>query len=193
MDRQHQLMAKDSYQLTRAARRKQLYMAEMRTCAASLTSAVGVTLDPEIIIEGIPDDLAPVKSSGRSVKAANQVKSSKASAETLKPRGAAKVIKLNASKKAQFDKVAAEKVKKDNAANEKIIAASKTVCKDFNTSTEPLIRYSKASTYLLKSQPSWREVVGPECELYVLSCLLRFWSRSSKHNDMHISSQVLAS
>jgi hypothetical protein len=46
--------AKETKDAFWAAKRNQLFMAEMRTYAASLTNAVGKSLDPESIIVGVP-------------------------------------------------------------------------------------------------------------------------------------------
>lgn len=57
------LTPKEVREALRAAKRNQLFMAEMRTYAASLTNAVGKSLEPETIILGVPHQSAQSKTS----------------------------------------------------------------------------------------------------------------------------------
>lgn len=54
---------KEIREANKAAKRNQLFMAEMRTYAASLTNAVGKSLEPESIIVGVPRQPTQTKAS----------------------------------------------------------------------------------------------------------------------------------
>ena len=51
---------------------------------------------------------------------------------------------------------------------------------------------SLISHYLAHLQPSWRDTIGPECELYMLSCLLHYWIAACKRKEQSFRIQVAA-
>ncbi|KAK5073495.1 hypothetical protein LTR64_007368 [Lithohypha guttulata] len=164
-----------SWQVSRAARRNQLFMAEMAVYAASLTNAVGRSLEPETIIVG---------STGMSGKPTEtplpQPTSSSKKEAPKKSGGGGKTNAKNARKQDMLDQLAASKAKKVDAADEKVISAWHTVWKGFAVEPDPAARYTKSQIYLQSLQPSWRDIVGPECELYMISCLAQIWVECSR-------------
>lgn len=184
MDQKGTIFNKNPYQAERAARRNQLFMAEMRTYAASLTNAVGKSLDPETVVVGSNDPVS-TSSIDHDVRPSTQ-----ANPRKDKPKGGAKAAKKNANKEALLAKAAAEKMKKNDATNEKFLVAWRNSCKDFDNIANPVLRYRKVHTFSLKSQSSWRAIIGPHCELYMLECLLQVWTElcrnGQQHHNMHI-------
>nr|POF06890.1 putative helicase [Quercus suber] len=177
-----------------AAKRNQLFMAEMRTYAASLTNAVGKSLEPETIIVGATKPAVTdsdrankglAKRTGVESPADSDVDSN-ASNSKGKPGGkkvGGKNAAKNAGKQAMLDSIAATKAKKDEAAGNKIANAWQVACKNFDADKDPRSRYRQAKDYLTRMQPAWREVVAAECELYMLSALLQFWIDVCRRGD----------
>ena len=176
-----------------AAKRNQLFMAEMRTYAASLTNAVGKSLEPETIIVGA------TKPSGRDSPALGSIKSgadspadsdasdSAASNTKGKPGkkagGGGKTAAKNAGKQAMMAQIAASKAKKDESSGGKIVNAWSVVCKNLQADSDPRSRFNKARGYLANLQSEWREIVGAEVELYILSCVLQFWIDACRRKE----------
>ncbi|KAF2165304.1 hypothetical protein M409DRAFT_67177 [Zasmidium cellare ATCC 36951] len=180
-----------------AAKRNQLFMAEMRTYAASLTNAVGKSLEPETIIVGVPRQATKIKS-GTDSPAESDLSDSGASSTQSKGKpapkkgGGGKTAQKNAGKQAMLNQIAAAKAKKDESAGDKIASSWAVVCKGFEADRDPRSRYRKAKEYLTHLQPSWRDTIGPECELYMLSCLLHYWIAACKRKEQEFRIQVAA-
>ena len=167
----------------KAAKRNQLFMAEMATYAASLTNATGRSLDPETIIVGFtkaPSVLTPPDSDDTDSSASTPKKK----AGGKKAGGGGKTAQKNAGKQAMMNSIAANKAKKDESAGGKVASAWQTVCKNIDADNDPRSRYRKAKDYLTNMKPAWREVVGAECELYMLSNLVQYWIDACR-NDEH--------
>ncbi|KAK4623760.1 hypothetical protein CLAFUW4_05812 [Fulvia fulva] len=186
----------DARQASREARRNQWFMAEMRTYAASLTNAVGKSLEPETIIVGAP---RPTKSkAGTESPADSDVSDSGTSTQNKgkpaqkKGGGGGKNAAKNAAKEAMMNRIAADKAKKDESAGDKIFSSWQLVCKGFQAETDPRTRYRKARVYLINLQPAWREVVGAEVELYLINSLLLYWIEACRQSQQKQRIQVAA-
>lgn len=178
-----------------AAKRNQLFMAEMRTYAASLTNAVGKSLEPETIIVGAvkPVNVDAEKGSSKAITKRSGIDSpvdsdadSGASNSKGKPGGkkvGGKNAAKNAGKQAMMNDIAASKAKKDEAAGTKIASAWQVACKNFEADKDPRSRYRQAKDYLARMQSGWRDVVAAECELYMLSSLLQFWISACRRGE----------
>ncbi|EME44870.1 hypothetical protein DOTSEDRAFT_70804 [Dothistroma septosporum NZE10] len=186
----------DARQASREARRNQWFMAEMRTYAASLTNAVGKSLEPETIIVGAP---RPTKSKAESESPAeSDISDSSASTQSKskpgqkKGGGGGKNAAKNAAKEAMMNRIAADKAKKDESAGDKIFSSWQLVCKGFQAETDPRTRYRKARVYLINLQPAWKEVVGAEVELYLVNSLLLYWIEACRQSQQKQRIQVAA-
>nr|POF18005.1 putative helicase [Quercus suber] len=178
----------------RAAKRNQLFMAEMRTYAASLTNAVGKSLEPETIIVGATKHTVAesdrankglTKKTGADSPADSDVDNN---ASTAKNKVAGKKVggknaAKNAGKQAMLDNIAAMNAKKEEAAGTKIANAWQVACKNFDADRDPRSRYRQAKDYLTRMQSTWRDVVAAECELYMLNALLQFWIDACRRGD----------
>lgn len=179
-----------------AAKRNQLFMAEMRTYAASLTNAVGKSLEPETIIVGVPHQ-SKMKPGTESPADSDLSDSGTSSTQSKgkpagKKGGGGKTAQKNAGKQAMLNQIAAAKAKKDESAGDKIAGSWAVVCKGFEADRDPRSRYRKAKEYLTHLQQSWRDTIGAECELYMLSCLLHYWIAACKRKEQSFRIQVAA-
>ncbi|USW51870.1 Putative helicase, P-loop containing nucleoside triphosphate hydrolase [Septoria linicola] len=177
----------------REDRRNQLFMAEMRTYAASLTNSVGKSLEPETIIVGATKS-APSRS-GTASPADSDTDSASSAQSKGKPggkKGGGKTAQKNAGKQAMLNNIAAVKAKKDESSGDKIHAAWQVACKGFEADKDPRGRYRKAKDYLANIQPAWREVFGTEGELYLVSNLLHFWIDACRRKEKSSRAQVAA-
>lgn len=162
----------DAKQQFWAARRNQWFMAEMRTYAASLTNAVGKSLDPETIVIG-----------GKQISAAATVEkgthggkkpAKKEHDKDDKKKGAKKGGK-NAGKAAIMESIAATMSKKDEIADQKAVHAWHTVVKNLSAERELPVRYSKIKEYHTNLSEDRRALFGAEVGLFMLSTLLEYW------------------
>jgi superfamily II RNA helicase len=177
-----------------AAKRNQQFMAEMQKYAASLTNAVGRSLEPETIIVGAvkPRNLAQPSSGTQTPDSESADESPSTSKGKPQPQkgGGGKKGKQNAGKQAMMNQIAANKAKKEESAGDKIVNAWHVVCKGIDAGTDPKTKYRKTQDYLASLPSSSRNVVSAECQLYMLSCLLQYWiaacrnEEKSKHMDM---------
>jgi hypothetical protein len=167
----------DERKAKKEAKRNQLFMAEMRTYAASLTNAVGKSLSPETIIVGETRSSAPSKPTSASPadSEASDSNANKAKPAQKKGGGGGKTAQKNAGKQAMLKEIAASKAKKDESASDKIVGAWQVVCRGFEADKDPRSRYAKAKAYLTSIQDAWRAVIGAEIELYMVNCLVQFW------------------
>lgn len=179
-------------------RRNQWFMAEMRTYAASLTNAVGRSLEPETIIAGIPRSSQP-KPSTQSPTSPVESEVSDSGSSTkgkgkpgAKKGGGGKTAAKNAGKQAMLNQIAAAKAKKDGSATDKIMAAWQVTCKSLEADSDPRSRYRKAKAYLSNLQSSWYEIIATECELYLLNCLLEYWIEGCRRGEQERRLQTAA-
>ncbi|CAK4000049.1 P-loop containing nucleoside triphosphate hydrolase [Lecanosticta acicola] len=183
--------AADAKQEFFAARRNQWFMAEMRDYAASLTNAIGKTLEPETIIVGA----VRKPKAGAESPVDSDASDSGTSTSSKKPgqkKGGGKTAAKNAGKQAMLNQIAAAKAKKDESTGDKIASSWQVVCKGFEADSDPRSRYRRAREYLINLQASWREVIGPEIELYLLNCLVCFWIDACRKKEGPRRIQVAA-
>ncbi|KAK5152342.1 hypothetical protein LTR04_006425 [Oleoguttula sp. CCFEE 6159] len=152
-----------------ALRRNQWFMAEMRTYAASLTNAVGKSLDPETVVVG------GTKASSKSFHMAkvessdSDSKISKGKAPTNKKPG------KNAAKQAMLENIAANAAKKEEGNTDKTIRAWHVICKNLEAEADLIDRYAMSKAYVNSLDTGKRAVLGAEVELYMLNALLGLW------------------
>lgn len=176
-----------------AAKRNQLFMAEMRTYAASLTNAVGKSLEPESIIVGATKPSGSnTPKAGLQSPADSDGDDSGASTPKGKPapkkggaggKSGGKTAAKNAGKQAMLAQIAESKAKKEESAGGKVVSAWQLVCKNFQADSDPRSRFRRARFYLTNLQSETREIIGAEAELYVLSCVLQYWIDASRRKE----------
>lgn len=165
----------------RALRRNQFFMAEMQAYAASLTSAVGKSLEPEIV----------TVSDGKKI-GKTHAESSKDSDDTASPRKSqpnrGATNRKGASKSIMLGKIAAGKASKDNENVEKFFSGWQTVRKGYESEPQPRLRYSKAKKYLLDLPDSRRVVLQAEVEFFILTSLIEIYrDLQNRETDKEIS------
>lgn len=163
-----------------AARRNQWFMAEMRTYAASLTNAVGKSLEPEtIVLGGKQITAAPsAEKSGHSGKKPAKKENDKED----KKKGGKKGGK-GAGKAAIMESIAATMAKKDELSDQKAVHAWHTVVKNLSAERELPVRYAKAKEYQTNLSDDRRALFGAEVGLYMLSTLLEYWIQVARVKD----------
>ena len=179
-----------------AKKRNQMFMAEMQKYAASLTNAVGRSLEPETIIVGAPKSTLslPHASSGRATPDSESNESSTSVNKNKgQPKKGSKKAQQSAGKQAILDQIAASKAKKDESASDKIVSSWHVVCKDIEADADAKSKYKKAKDYLASLAPALRNVIAAECQVYMLSCLLQYWSAVCRKNekDQHLELAAL--
>jgi len=189
-----------------AAKREQMFMAEMQKYAASLTNAVGRSLEPESIIVGAakPSAREPVADSGKGAPVKAKAPASAdsddtdSSASTKKPKpgkgggGGGKNAQKNAGKQAMLASIAASKAKKEESAGDKIVSSWHVVCKNIEADTDPRSKFRKVKDYITNLQAAWREVVAAECQLYMLSCVVQYWIDACRRKEQEKKLEVVA-
>lgn len=164
------------------AKRNQWFMAEMTTYAASLTNAIGKSLEPEtIVIGGKQITAAPSTESnshsGKKAPKNENVKDDKKKDD--KKKGGKKPGK-GAGKAAIMESIAAQMAKKDEASDQKSVQAWHVIVKNLSAERELPARYSKAKEYQTNLSDEKRKLFGAEVGLYMLSTLLEYWIRVAR-------------
>lgn len=179
-----------------ADRRNHRFMDEMQKYAASLTNAVGRSLEPETVIVGVPKApsraLKEVTNMDDSDSAESTASSAKGKAQAKKGGGGKNASK-NAGKQAMLQKIAADKAKKDEVTGDKVISAWTTSCRNFESDGDPRSKYRRAKNYSSTLKSDWAEMFGSEVELYMLHALLQHWIAlcQGKNKDKHIELTAL--
>ncbi|KAL1297753.1 hypothetical protein AAFC00_006291 [Neodothiora populina] len=163
-----------------AARRNQWFMAEMRTYAASLTNAVGKSLEPETIVLG-GKQLTVVATPDKNGQGGKKP-SKKETEKDDKKKGSKKAGK-GAGKAAIMESIAASKAKKDEASDHKAVQAWHTVAKNLGAERELSVRYAKLKDYQTNLSEDRRALFGAEVGLYMLSTLLEHWINVGRVKD----------
>ncbi|KAK3677050.1 hypothetical protein LTR78_003255 [Recurvomyces mirabilis] len=170
----------DEKQAFWVAKREQLFMAEMRTYAASLTNAVGKSLEPEVIIVG--GGKAGSKSTSAITSPADSDVSDSGTSTTnakggvgKKGSGSNKNVKQNQAKQAMLANIKTEQAKKEGSAADKIVKAWQVVCKALDLEKETRLKFRKAKDYVTNLQATWQDVLEAEVRLYMLNCVLQYW------------------
>ena len=176
-------------------KRNQIFMGEMQKYAASLTNAVGRSLEPETIIVG-SEKAKALPRSGRDTPDSDSADSVSSAPKTKAPpkkAGGGKKSQQTAGKQAILNQIAATKAKKDEAAGDKIVNAWHTVCKAIDAGDDPRAKFSKAKAHLASLPTASTDVVAAECQLYMVSCLLQRWIAlcKKKEKDHHLELAAL--
>ncbi|KAI7417662.1 P-loop containing nucleoside triphosphate hydrolase protein, partial [Hortaea werneckii] len=182
-----------------AERRNQLFMAEMRTYAASLTNAVGKSLEPETIIVGQSKagtrDSSPAVTSrkgGAESPAESDMSDSSAKGKQGKKAAGGKTAQKNAGKQAMMAQIAEARAKKDETAGGKVVSAWQTVCKNLQADSDPRSKFNRARLYLTTLKSDWREIISAEVELFILSCVLEYWISACRQKEQVQRKEVCA-
>lgn len=152
----------------RALRRNQFFMAEMQAYAASLTSAVGKSLEPEIVT------VSDVKKIGKTHAESSKDSDDSASSKKSQPNKGA-TSRKGANKSIMLGKIAAGKASKDNENVEKFFSGWQTVRKGYESEPQPRLRYSKAKKYLQDLPEFKRVVLQAEVEFFILTSLIEIY------------------
>lgn len=152
----------------RALRRNQFFMAEMQAYAASLTSAVGKSLEPEIVT------VSDGKKIGKTHAESSKDSDDSASSKKFQPNKGA-TNRKGANKSIMLGKIAAGKASKDNENVEKFFSGWQTVRKGYESEPQPRLRYSKAKKYLQDLPDFKRVVLQAEVEFFILTSLIEIY------------------
>ena len=155
----------------------------MRTYAASLTNAVGKSLEPETIVVGGKPSTASSSAEkgghgGKKPAKNENVKDDKKD----KKKGGGKPGK-GAGKAAIMESIAATMAKKDEITDQKLISAWHTIVKNLSAERELPVRYAKAKEYQTNLVEDRRAIFGAEVGLYMLSTLLEYWIQVARTKD----------
>lgn len=163
---------RSEWQKKRAMKLNQRFLAELLAYAASLTSAIGNSLDPEVIIVS-KDTRTDTK---KDKKNANEEKSSNgklasANKSAVKSSKAAAIVASNKAAKAdsQEDKVS------------RLWQNQLT----FLRAENPENKFIKAKAFLGGLNVEQRNILGSEIQLYLLSTLLDTWMRFCRNGDSY--------
>jgi hypothetical protein len=170
---------------SRALRRNQFFMAEMAAYAASLTNAVGKSLDPETIVVGATRPSTPAPSSGQESASASEAESKPGKAKggpDAKKKGG-KVAAKNAGKQAMLENIAATNAKKEEAGTAKVIQAWHYTCKNVMVEQDLASRYSLLKDYFVALPREKTKILGAEVQLCMLSVLLEHWIHLCRTTD----------
>ena len=160
-----------------AHRRNQWFMSEMIAYAASLTNAVGKTLEPEVIVPNATNDPNKdrKKLNGKDWK--DSAKRKSLERKPLESNLKNKKGGLNSGKAAAYAAAAACKASKVEAKGTQSLATWRLRCKELDEEEDPLIRYSMAQKIRFSLGKPEVDVVGTEVELYAVSVLTLIWMK----------------
>ncbi|KAF1954271.1 P-loop containing nucleoside triphosphate hydrolase protein [Byssothecium circinans] len=172
-------VALNAKQMKKTLRRNQFFMAEMTTYAASLTNAVGKSLDPEIITPG-------GKPEKREIENTKQKPAQKAN-----PKGAKKGAPSR--KDAMLAQIAKDKSKKDEASSETVAQGWRLTCNNLEKEPTAIVRFQKAKQYLTTLNSEFkRNVLEAEVQLYLLNTQLSMWVAACKNADKEKNQHIAA-
>jgi len=157
------------------ARRNDFFMAEMQSYAASLTNAIGKSLEPEIVT------VTAGKTSNR-VENAREPDTSKESSSKQQGTKSAPKGKGAGKKQAMLESIAASKAAKDSDSADKVFSAWRTVRMSLN-SEQNLAKYHKIKAYFRDLPKPKRQVVGSEVQLHLLCTLVAIFEETCKGRD----------
>lgn len=157
----------------------QRFMSEMQKYAASLTNAIGKSLEPEIIIAGslLPANtaLTAVANPESETADSSALRQHNKGGQAAKKGGGGKVAKQNKAKlDVRAQAAAAIAAKKEND-DRKVVSAWQKKCSDIQASSDYLVQYRMAHLYFMSLAPATKAVVGADCELYMVCCLVHHW------------------
>lgn len=165
-----------------ALRSQQRFMAEMTSYAASLTNAVGKSLEPETIISGRSS--RPVVPGG-----SKELPDVKANEQPIK---AAKAGAKGSKKQAILKEIASTRAKKEESSEERFFRSWTYQISELEQIGNTRLRYSRAKIYLEDLPKDRRAVLEPEVELYLINTLLQLWARASKNGSKEDTMQIAA-
>ncbi|KAI9690668.1 MAG: hypothetical protein M1820_009928 [Bogoriella megaspora] len=170
----------DARQQKWVQKRKDWWLAEMHKYAESLTDAVGVGLNPELV--------------GLSVNPKKNAQATEGIQSSALHRGAGNKNnqQKNAKKTAMLEDIAARKKKTEEEEAEKAIKAWHAKCKAIDDAKDPHVRFLRANNYLKSIEKSKKDVTLPEVRLYVVNCLLFIWidSRAKAKDSLDIAALI---
>jgi len=163
---------RSEWQKKRAMKLNQRFLAEMLAYAASLTSAVGKSLDPEVIIvsKDIRTDTKKDKKNANEEKSSNG-KPASANKSAVKSSKAAAIVASNRAAKADSQEDKGSRLWQNQLA--------------ILRSENPENKFVKARAFLIGLNAEQRNILGSEIQLYLLSTLLEIWIRSCRNDDIY--------
>ena len=147
----------------RSLKRDQRFMAEMQAYAASLTNAIGKTLEPEVVAvsDAKGSKISFAKGSYGTGPSTKHHQGSKAQA----PR-------KGASKKAMLEDIAANKAVKNSESEDKVFATWRTMRTSLESERSLQSKYHKISNYLRGLPGHKRRILEAEVQFHLLAILL---------------------
>jgi hypothetical protein len=171
-------IAINAKQLKKTLRRNQFFMAEMTTYAASLTNAVGKSLEPEIITTGAKPERKEIENSKSKTTPKPNPKGGK---------------KAPSRKEAMLAQIAKDKNRKDEATSETVAQGWRLTCNNLEKEPTAMIRFQKAKQYLTSLNSEFkRSVLEAEVRLYLLNAQLSMWVAACKNNEKEKNQHIAA-
>ncbi|KAF7507459.1 hypothetical protein GJ744_010390 [Endocarpon pusillum] len=171
-----------------ALRRNQRYMAEMMAYAASLTNAIGKSLEPEVIVQSAAKDHN--KDDRKKFNGKDGKDFAKGNPLQLAPKN--KKGGPNSGRAAAYAAAAALKASKTEVKGTQSLAVWRLRCKELDEESDPLIRYSTAQKIWHSLGKLEMDVVGTEVELYSVGVLTLIWMRYCKERKRDLGLGVAA-
>ena len=165
----------------RSLKRDQRFMAEMQAYAASLTNAVGRTLEPEVVAVSDPRGSKPPF-----------VKGSDGTGPSNKYQGGkTQAHRKGASKKAMLEDIAANKAVKDSESEDKVFATWRTMRINLESERSLQSKYHKISNYLRGLPRQKRRILEAEVHFHLLAILFDIYRALRGSTDVLPSKEEL--
>lgn len=170
-------------------RRNQFFMKDVRRYAASLTNAVGGSLEPEIVCvkpreAKLPKKIKPPK-----------VKEKTPTSEHVMYQGSLSSGSKNGGKHAKEsvrDQIAAKQQLKQDEVAERHFSVWQTMIKNFERELDYATRYIQVKQYLERSPSDKRSVVEVEVLAYMTSTLVLMWKEKCNARCQDSSMPIVA-
>lgn len=155
-------------------RRDQQFMAEMRSYAASLTNAIGKSLEPEIVV--VRDGQASTSAPASSAHTIHQVDGVAHVKKITK--GGKLAAAANERKQAMRQAIVDTRVKKASTLNDKVFESWRRVQSEHPS--EPIARYQSAEKYFSSLSQASQHVLQSVVGLYMITALFEHWVQLSR-------------
>lgn len=171
-----------------AQKRNQRFMAEMMVYAASLTNAVGKSLEPEIVVPSSTKNRHKDQRKPGNKEANDPAKETASTQNSRNKRGA-----HNAGKAAALAAAATLQAGKAVAKGTQSLAAWRSRCKELEQEVDPVLRHAKTRKDLIGLKTSEKAVVGAEIELFAVNALIQIWIRYCQEGKREMGKPPLGS
>lgn len=159
----------------KSMRRNQFYVKEMASYAASLTNAIGKSLEPETITTN-PRNIA----TGKSTTMLKVMETSTESSQTKSPVKSKKKVQPPSKKELMLQNIAEQKAVKKDHAIEGIMRAWVTKKTQLDAEASLGARYAASSAYLQALSGPKQEALQNEVMLFQVTILLSIWAAFCK-------------